>query len=105
VLLAYLARRIESGDGNSPNLIRAASELVEPYGEDSESAQALRAGEEVLKPLSRTLLLNYLVLASIGEGGNTVEPSKPQGTFPNNRAPTAPYWRGFLANRKPERRV
>ena len=105
VLLAYLARRIESGDGDSPNLIRAASELVEPYGEDSESAQALRAGEEVLKPLSRTLLLNYLVLASIGEGGNTVEPSKPQGTFPNNRAPTAPYWRGFLANRKPERRV
>jgi EmrB/QacA subfamily drug resistance transporter len=60
VLLAYLARRIEDENGNAPNLVRAASGLVEPDGEVSERARALRAGEEVLKPLSRTLLLNYL---------------------------------------------
>jgi MFS family permease len=60
VVLAYLARRIEDANGDSPRLIRAASRLVEPDGEASERTLALRAKEEVLKPLSRTLLLNYL---------------------------------------------
>jgi hypothetical protein len=56
--LEYLARRIENANGDSPRLIQAASGLVESDGEVPE--RALRANEEVLKPLSRTLLLNYL---------------------------------------------
>jgi len=60
VALAYLTRRIESANGDSPNLIRAASELVSPNGDASEHARALRANEEVLKPLSQALLMGYL---------------------------------------------
>ena len=37
-----------------------ASELVAPNGDASEQARALRANEEILKPLSRTLLASYL---------------------------------------------
>jgi hypothetical protein len=59
-VLAYVARRIENANGDSPRLIQAASGLVEPDGEASERTLALRAKEEVLKPLSHTLLLNYL---------------------------------------------
>jgi hypothetical protein len=58
--LVYLSRRIESANGSSPHLIRAASELVSPDGDSSERVLALRANEEVLKPLSQVLLLNYL---------------------------------------------
>jgi EmrB/QacA subfamily drug resistance transporter len=58
VMLAYLARRIENANGDSPQLIQAASGLVESTGGARE--RALQAGEEVLKPLSRALLLNYL---------------------------------------------
>ncbi len=61
VVLAYVARRIESANGDSPCLIQAASNLVEPNGDASERARALRAGEEVLKPMSQTLMLSYLV--------------------------------------------
>jgi hypothetical protein len=62
VTLAYLARRIENANGNSPNLVRAASELVSPNGRDasSEHARALQASKEVLKPLSKSLLRSYL---------------------------------------------
>ena len=62
VTLAYLARRIENANGNSPNLVRAASELVSPNGRDasSEHARALQASQEVLKPLSQSLLRSYL---------------------------------------------
>src|ERR671933_2002833 len=62
VTLAYLARRIEDANGNSPNLVRAASELVSPNGRDasSEHARALQASKEVLKPLSKSLLRSYL---------------------------------------------
>ncbi|MDQ3913684.1 MAG: MFS transporter, partial [Actinomycetota bacterium] len=60
VALAYLARRIESANGDSPNLVRTASELVSPNGDASEHARALRANEEVLKPLSWALLIGYL---------------------------------------------
>jgi hypothetical protein len=60
VTLAYLARRIESANGDSPNLVRTASDLVSPNGDTSEHARALRANEEVLKPLSQTLLMRYL---------------------------------------------
>jgi EmrB/QacA subfamily drug resistance transporter len=58
--LIYLSRRIESANGSSPHLIRAASNLVSPDGDSSERALALRANEEVLKPLSQDLLPNYL---------------------------------------------
>ena len=57
--LAYLSRRIESANGSSPHLIRAASKLVSPDRNSSERALASRANEEVLKPLSQVLLLNY----------------------------------------------
>jgi MFS family permease len=58
--LVNLSRRIESANGSSPHLIRAASKLVSPDGNSSERALAVRANEEVLKPLSQVLLLNYL---------------------------------------------
>jgi EmrB/QacA subfamily drug resistance transporter len=58
--LISLSRRIESANGSSPHLIQAASNLVSTYGDSSERALALRANEEVLKPLSQILLLNYL---------------------------------------------
>jgi MFS family permease len=60
VALVYLTRRIENANGDSPNLIRTASELISANGETSEHARALRANEEVLKPLSQTLLMSYL---------------------------------------------
>jgi hypothetical protein len=60
VTLAYLTRRIENANGDSPNLVRTASNLVLPNGDASEHARALRANEEVLKPLSQTLLMDYL---------------------------------------------
>jgi MFS family permease len=58
--LAYLSRRIESANGSRPHLIRMASKLVSPDGDPSERVLALRANEEVLKPISQALLLNYL---------------------------------------------
>jgi EmrB/QacA subfamily drug resistance transporter len=58
--LVYLSRRIESANGSSPHLIRAASNLVSPNGDSSQRALALRANEEVLKPLTQIFLLNYL---------------------------------------------
>ena len=60
ITLAYLTRRIENANGDSPNLVRMASELVLPNGNASEHDRALRANEEVLKPLSQTLLTDYL---------------------------------------------
>src|SRR5919199_1636409 len=61
VTLAYLAQRIENANGSSPNLVRAASELVSPNGDaSSEHARALQASQEVLKPLSQSLLTSYL---------------------------------------------
>jgi EmrB/QacA subfamily drug resistance transporter len=58
--LISLSRRIESANGSSPHLIRAASKLVSPDGNSSERALASRANEEILRPLSQVLLLNYL---------------------------------------------
>ncbi len=61
VTLAYAARRIEEANGDSPNLIQAASELVESSGETSRREDlAKKAGEEILKPLSFRLLRSYL---------------------------------------------
>jgi EmrB/QacA subfamily drug resistance transporter len=60
LVLARISRRIEGANGNSPYLIRTASKLIAPDGDTSERALALRANEEVLKPLTQGLLLNYL---------------------------------------------
>jgi hypothetical protein len=59
--VAYLSRLVESRRWSSPEILRAASELVEPNGEFSVRERALRANEEVLKPLSRNLLASYLL--------------------------------------------
>jgi EmrB/QacA subfamily drug resistance transporter len=58
--IAYLSRLVESRRWSSPELLRTASELVERNGEVSVRERALRANEEVLKPLSRDLLTSYL---------------------------------------------
>ena len=60
VALAYMARRVQSANGDSPHLLRAVSELVSPNGDPTEKARALRASEEVLKPLSQDLLTGYI---------------------------------------------
>ena len=57
----YLSRLVESRRWSSPELLRAASELVEPNGEVSVRERALRADEEVLKPVTRNLLSTYLL--------------------------------------------
>ena len=58
--VAYLSRLVESR-WSSPELLRAASELVERNGEASVRERALRADEEVLGPLARSLLSSYLL--------------------------------------------
>ena len=57
----YLSRLVESRRWSSPELLQAASELVEPNGEVSVRERALRADEEVLKPVTRSLLTTYLL--------------------------------------------
>jgi hypothetical protein len=59
--VAYLSRLVESRRWSSPELLRAASELVEPNGEISVRERALRANEEVLEPLARSLLSSHLL--------------------------------------------
>jgi hypothetical protein len=58
--LADLSRRIDGANGSSPHLLQTTSKLVPPDGDTSERDLDLRANEEVLKPLSQALLLNYL---------------------------------------------
>jgi MFS family permease len=58
--VAYLSRLVESRRWSSPELLRAASQLVERNGETSVRERALRANEEVLEPLARGLLSSYL---------------------------------------------
>jgi hypothetical protein len=59
--VAYLSRLVESRRWSSPELLQAASELVERNGEASVRERALRANEEVLEPLARSLLSSYLL--------------------------------------------
>ena len=59
--VAYLSRLVESRRWSSPELLRAASELVKRNGEISVREKALRANEEVLGPLARSLLSSYLL--------------------------------------------
>jgi hypothetical protein len=52
---------VESRRWSSPELLRAASELADRDGEISVRERALRANEEVLEPLARSLLSSYLL--------------------------------------------
>jgi hypothetical protein len=62
--------------------MRTASKLISPDGDTPERALALRANEEVLKPLSQDLLLNYL--REKNRGGSTYQggPEAVSGTRP-----------------------
>jgi MFS family permease len=55
ITLEYLARRIESANGDSRNLISAASKLV-PGAEGSERERAQLAADQVLRPLALKVL-------------------------------------------------
>jgi len=69
IALEYLARRIESANGGSPNLISAASKLV-PEEEGSERARAQVAVDRVLRPMA----LEALNASVERNGANGVAP-------------------------------
>ena len=56
VMLAYLARRIETGNGDLPHLTAAASALV-PHHEGTVQERALLAARRILRPLAAEALL------------------------------------------------
>ena len=55
ITLEYLARRIESANGDAPDLISAASQLV-PGADGSEKERAQLAVDRVLRPLALKVL-------------------------------------------------
>jgi EmrB/QacA subfamily drug resistance transporter len=59
LVLEYLARRIENANGDSPNLVEAASALVPPRtnGSVTRNERALAAAREVIRPLALQTLL------------------------------------------------
>ncbi|MCL6437501.1 MAG: MFS transporter [Rubrobacteraceae bacterium] len=59
VALAYLSHRLESADGNSPQLVSAAARLV-PESEGSEEERARIAGRDLVRPLAVRMLLEAL---------------------------------------------
>jgi hypothetical protein len=69
IALEYLARRIESANGDSAHLISAASKLV-PEEEGSERARAQLAVDRVLRPMA----LEALGSSMEGNGANGVAP-------------------------------
>jgi EmrB/QacA subfamily drug resistance transporter len=69
IALEYLARRIESANGDSPNLISAASKLV-PEVKGSERARAQLAVDRVLRPMA----LEALNASVERNGANGVSP-------------------------------
>jgi hypothetical protein len=74
ITLEYLARRIEGANGDSPNLISAASKLV-PDAEGSEKERARVAVDRVLRPLALEAL------------GSNVERNGANGPSENGGAP------------------
>ncbi|WP_273845067.1 MDR family MFS transporter [Rubrobacter calidifluminis] len=66
--LYLISKRLESADGDSPALSRAAARLVRSNGSLSEHERAAKANEEVLKPLARTLLVSALASRKEAEG-------------------------------------
>src|SRR5215212_7678209 len=72
ITLEYLARRIESANGDSSNLISAASKLV-PDAEGSEKDRAQLAVDRVLRPLALEALGTSLERNGVnGHSGNGV---------------------------------
>jgi hypothetical protein len=66
ITLEYLARRIEGANGDSPNLISAASSLV-PDAEGSERERARMAVDRILRPMALEALGT-----SLGRNGTDV---------------------------------
>jgi MFS family permease len=87
ITLEYLARRIEGANGDSPNLISAASSLV-PEAEGSERARAGIAVDRILRPLALEALGTSL--GRNGANGHSENGSTPNGNGPleeHNGAP------------------
>ena len=74
IAIEYLARRIETANGDYPNLISAASELVPEDGAPPKD-RARTAAREVLRPLAAQLMLANLPRNGRGEAANGTEPS------------------------------
>ena len=68
VTLEYLARKVESANGESPNLVSAASRLV-PGAEGTEKERAVIAAREVLRPLAVQALLSGMRRDGKGNDG------------------------------------
>jgi hypothetical protein len=92
ITLEYLARRIEVANGDSPNLISAASRLVPDAG-GSERERAGIAVDRILRPMALEALGT-----SLGANGN--------GTNGHAGNDAAPNGKGMLGERtgEPERR-
>jgi EmrB/QacA subfamily drug resistance transporter len=79
ITLEYLARRIEGANGDSPNLISAASKLV-PDAEGSEGTRARIAVDRVLRPMALEALGTSL--GANGANGHSENGANPNGTGP-----------------------
>ncbi|HYQ83140.1 MAG TPA: hypothetical protein VEP28_03870, partial [Rubrobacter sp.] len=79
ITLEYLARRIEGANGDSPNLISAASRLVPDAG-GSERERAGVAVDRILRPMAREALGSSL--GRNGTNGNSENGSTPHGKGP-----------------------
>jgi hypothetical protein len=79
ITLEYLARRIEGANGDSPNLISAASRLV-PDAEGSERERADIAVDRILRPMAVEAL--GASLGRNGANGHTQNGSTPNGKGP-----------------------
>jgi hypothetical protein len=90
ITLEYLARRIEGANGDSPNLISAASRLV-PEAEGSDSERAGIAVDRILRPMALEALGTSL-------GRNGVNGHSENGSTPNGKGPLEEH------NGEPERR-
>lgn len=90
ITLEYLARRIEGANGESPNLISAASRLV-PGAEGSERERAGIAVDRILRPMALEALG-----ASLGRNGANGHAEN--GSTPHDKGPLEEH------NGKPERR-
>jgi hypothetical protein len=72
ITLEYLARRIEGANGDSPNLISAASRLV-PDAEGSERERARMAVDRIIRPMAlETLGTSLGRNGANGHSGNGV---------------------------------
>ncbi len=67
--LAGLSRRVETANGDSPELLKAAAGIVENDDGASERERAGRANREVIKPLYSALLSDYLLNAGPSQSG------------------------------------